>query len=120
MLSSFPPGFPPLPPTKFKSKIMSPLLCFPPIEISKFGFPLFLWMSLLIYNIQASPYPKFLKDFKKFLTSYTGSKLTTNSLSTCVTSCNTQEPKQVRRRKLIFQIHKQTHSVHNHILNFRK
>ena len=37
-------------------------------------------------------------------------KLTTNTLSTCVISCNFQEQKQVSRSKLIFQVHKQTQS----------
>ena len=45
-------------------------------------------------------------------------KLTTNTLSNCVISCSTQEQNQVSRSKLIFQIHKQTHSVHNHIPSF--
>ena len=44
-------------------------------------------------------------------------KLTTNTLSACVIRCNTNEQKQASRSKLMFQIHKKIHSVHNHIPN---
>ena len=80
------------------SKAGSPFFC---------GCPIDLWYS-------SFPLPKI------FNLRITGYKLITNMLSPCVVSCNAQKQKQVSRSKLIFQIHKQTHSVHNHIPNFRK
>ena len=71
-------------PSKCESKIVSPPFCFPPTEILKCGSHPDVCTTGL-------------------------HKLTTNTLSTCVISCNTHEQKQVSRRKLIFQIHKQTH-----------
>ena len=75
------------PPTKFESKIVSPLLLPPP----KFHnlVPPFLWFPPLLYNIQVPPS----KIFNLCITGL--HKLTTNTLSTCVISCDTQEQKQV-------------------------
>ena len=93
-----------------KSKIFSPLslsqkscpppFCFPPVKLQ--NSPPFFRDSPLIYNIQASH----TQIFNLYITGF--HKLTTNTLSTSVITCNNQEKKQVSKSELIFQIHKQT------------
>ena len=106
MLSEFPPRFPP---TKSESKIV-PLPFVPPSWVP----PLFVAPSI---DLQYSSFPP-TKIFNLCVTDLP--KLTTYTLSTCVISFNTNEQKQGSRSKLIFEIHKQTRSVHNHLPNFSK
>ena len=101
-----------IPPTLNLSQKSSPPLV-PPTEISRFGSPPFCGCpySFIIFKLPPT----------RISLRITGYKLTTNTLryksllTHCVISCNTHEQKQVGRSKLIFQIHKQTHSVHNRI-----
>ena len=102
-------------PTKFVfKKSCSPLFA-STHRISKFdSLPLFVVPPI---DLQYSSFPP-TKIFNLCITGL--HKLTINTLSTCAISCNTQEQKQVSRSKLMFQIHKQTNSIHNHIPKFRK
>ena len=99
-------------PTKFESKIVLFPLLLPPTEISKFGSP----FLLLLYWLYSS-FPQ-LKIFNLCILILCN--FLNLCMSTCVISCNTHDGKQVHRSKLIFEIHKQTHLVQNHIPNFRK
>ena len=69
-------------------KIVSPLL----LPLLKFQ------------NLPLPPHPFLPKIFNLCITSLP--KMTTNTLSTCITSYDTHEQKQVSRSKLIIQIHK--------------
>ena len=94
-------------PSKFESKIVPtpppPPLCFPPLKFRNLVLPFFVVAPIDLQYSSFSP-PKI------FNLRITGYKLTTNMLSNCVISCNTQEQKQASRSKLIFQIHKQKQS----------
>ena len=92
---------------------MCPPFCSPQLRFHNLVPPL-LFFSPLIYNIQVSP----TKIFNLYITGL--NKQTNNTSSTCVIRCNTHEQKQVDRSHLMFQINKETHSVHNHKPNFRK
>ena len=76
------------PPTKFESKIMSFPYCFLSLKFQSL-VPPFLWFPhwFIIFKF---PPPKI---FNLCITGL--HKLTTNTLSTCIISCNTQVQKQV-------------------------
>ena len=72
-------------------------------KILKIVSPLLLPL-LKFQNLPLPPHPFLPKIFKLCITSLP--KMTTNTLSPCITSYDSHEQKQVSRSKLIIQIHK--------------
>ena len=101
------------PPTKFKSKIVIPPFVPPHWDLRICPPHPFLWFPPLIYKIQISPTQNFWLIYSWFAQ-------TDLQHGNHLKSCNSQEQKQLRRSKLVFQIHQQICPIFSHIPNTKK